>query len=121
MNVKMSEDEITSISYGDAIKLIEKHYEEIPHYAIYYSMKQWGSPKVYKSTAKVVRMCVAIDDLGLPITSRMVSDLLDKNTNSLLTTLHNLGDQGILLLTSQTIGNALVWIVNPKFKELIHK
>ena len=116
-----------SVTIDEIIYLLKERYNEIPPWTIYYALKEWKYKPITETTRHIVRACVAIDDLQLPITRELVNLITERSEKSravqTYTTvmLHGLGDRGIILLTNETHGRggALVWLMNRNFRETV--
>lgn len=74
----------------------------------------------HKGTQKHIKICVALNNLGLPITIPLVSSIANQSSIVVSRVLHTLGDKNVLILKRHASGcNAIVWIVNPWFLEKV--
>ncbi len=119
-------EEQRAMTMEEAVFLLKEHMETIPQYSVYYSLRQWKCKPITDTITKVVRACIAIDDLKLPITAELINILLGRNMESRAkqnyTTmiLHNIGDKGIILLSSERASRGrFMWIMNHNFRNLV--
>jgi len=106
-------------SVDEVLELIREAAEKVDDVKIYYALKQMRLKHVVPSTVNFLKFLVAISELGLPITSGLVSHVCNINLNETLRRLHTLGDRHVLILKRQT-QKRYEWILTPLFKKLYY-
>jgi len=102
----MNEDEF--------IKEVRTRAKKIENSTIFFEMRRWGLKNVLQETVEFTKILIAISSMGIPITSNMVSAIMDTTYGNALSSLHRLGDKNIIFLAN---GKILTWTLNPEFKE----
>ena len=116
----------TPVTQDELIFLVKEYLKKIPEQTVYYPLRLWGLKRIKKQTVQIVRACIALDDMKLPITANLVCAILGRQhsnaTSSMVVNLHGLGDKGVILLTKESInirGRPLVWIMNDEFRKTV--
>lgn len=105
-----------TLTIEDVLALIKEEAESLDDATIYYALRQYKYKPILRSTLPFVKLCVAIDGLGLIITSRLLESFYGGDT---LRRLHNLGDKHVLTLKRKLGQHALEWLVHPAFKKIL--
>lgn len=107
------------ITQFQAVELLRAQMEEIPMFKVYYTMKSMKLKGIHQPTTKLMRACFAIHSAGLPITTALLSAMLDKDAGTLVQSLHLLGDKSCLILKRKNKhrgrGGPYEWSVHPVF------
>lgn len=101
----------------EVIQLVRREMEKLNESKVYFECRRAKIRYVYTSLP-IIRCVIALQNLGLPITTKMVSVVLDKSQSNVIVQLHSLGDKNILCLKRQT-GKSYSWIVAQWFLEKI--
>ena len=120
-------EEKRPMTIDEALYLLREHMDKIPPWAVYWALRGWKCKPITDTMKDAVRACIAIDDLKLPITAQLVNELTGRNEMKkqsqyyTTTLLHNLGDKGIILLsTEQGRYGSFMWIMNQNFRDTVH-
>lgn len=117
-----------SMTTEEVIKLVETMKEMFPYNETYWRLRTYRVKYIRETTVEVVRCCLAIQSLGIPINTRTIAYMLKKSDSSIVDMMHRLGDLNILVLKRR--GHAknpktqfmrhvrLVWIVHPNFMKV---
>ena len=117
--------EVKSLSLEEIRYLVLKKAEEYPSVAIRKVLRDLKLPQIRSKTIELVRYCLALEDLGFPITSHTAcfidrGEVTKEKVVVVLTRLHNLGDKHVLTLLRKD-GNNLRWIVSPLFRKKLEE
>ena len=104
-----------SMTDFQAVELIRNQMEEIPIHRVYYTMKQMRIKPVTPKMVKRMRGCLSIHLMGLPITTRLLGEVLNRPSGGLPQPLHNLGDKNCLVLKRGSKRTGHEWVVHPVF------
>jgi len=93
-------------------------YNNIENHLVYFALKEFGVKNIKTQTVETVKAGIAIDMYGLPITTRLLSELTGKPTSNVTTSLHTLGDKYVVNFVPRAdIGyGAYAWIISNEFK-----
>lgn len=89
---------------------------------IFYALHRYKAKRITHTTLELVMICVAIDKVGLPITSDIIRTLDPSlNRSNLVGRLHLLGDKHILVLKRKRKlrDRFYEWVLHPAFKGLL--
>lgn len=115
----MSLKESESVSVEKALTMIRGEASKIEHSVIYFEMRRWGARNVVKETVDLVKVLVTMDRMKLPITTHLTANILGRSRTTVATSLHQLGDKGLIMLHREPIGgNEMCWHVNPDFLKM---
>lgn len=103
-----------------AIEAIKDIMNQIEYHTIYFTFKSMKIKHIRKPTVETMRACLALHLSGLPVTSSLLSHILDFKTKSQMSAivgrLHQLGDKHCLTLKRMGSGGiGFEWAVNPVF------
>ncbi|MFZ7138786.1 MAG: hypothetical protein ACOWW1_10275 [archaeon] len=104
---------ISPLSEADIIALVKEEMNKLDDVRLFYTCRQFN---VKQKQLKYVRCLLALDELGLPINSLWVHDILQTDYRSALVSLHNLGDKHVIVLKRKK-GRQLEWVLHPFFKK----
>lgn len=105
---------MSELSQREAIEIIQDTINRIPEFVAYYSLRSYKVPRVRKASMRIVRACIALEFLGLHITTNLLEFVLG-DKNKLYTILHRLGDYNVLD-NIETDNHTLVYTLNEDFK-----
>lgn len=115
----------TPITQMQAIEILKNVMNDIPYYKVYFTMREMKIKGIFKKTVELMRACLAINHVGLPITTKLVSSLLDKGRQTATVSLHILGDKQCLTMirreSSTGAGLPIHWLVNPLFMKYFNR
>jgi hypothetical protein len=100
----------------DVVNLIRKLAEKVETHEVYYNLRLMRLKYIHPSTVEYVKLCIAMESMGLTITVSLMTALTGKNSRTILQILHRLGDNNILLLRKFKRSHTLVYTLNPAFK-----
>ena len=121
-NIKVQENLTPSM----VLELIRKKMEDFPYHTVYFKMREYGVKNLLPPTVETVRCCLAVDRVGLNITSVLLTKLTGRPRDGILPILHKLGDKHVLVLIRRhkrkpnrlsvlsTYAN-LHWLLHPTF------
>jgi hypothetical protein len=80
---------------------------------------------IHETTVYLVKICIVLHEMGLPITSAMVCAIKGNSINAAVSTLHTLGDKHIINLVRTGGTNArktemLRWNLSETFKGMYY-
>lgn len=101
----------------EIIQLVLREMEKLNETKVYFECRRAKIRYVYNSLP-MIKCVVALQNLGLPISTRIVSFVLDKPQNNIIVKLHALGDKNILCLKRE-LGKSYSWVVAQWFLERI--
>jgi len=108
-----------SITQMQGVELIKNRMGEIPRFKIYYTLRIMKAKPIRDETVDTMRACLAIHQMGLPITTDMLGATMGKTKGprryNLSSRLHLLGDKNALVLRRGQRGRELSWHVSPTF------
>jgi hypothetical protein len=105
------------LTVEDVLAMVEEKAKEVDEIKVYYSLRKMRLRHLKSATVKAVKYAVALTELGLPITTSIMTPLLKKVDVSVLTQLHNLGDRHILVLKRSELGGCYEWALSPVFRQ----
>ena len=80
-------------------QLVTREREKFPYHQVYFTLKKLKLRHLTKKTVKNFRTMLAMDSLGLPITTYTLDFMKKKSCqNTSLSSLHNYGDRHLLIL-----------------------
>jgi len=101
-----------------AIEYLMNIMDTIPNENVYGTMRSMKLKRIRTPSVDCMRACLALHQVGLPVTSRLVRNLLGKDRGTVLSMLHSLGDKHCLVLKrSDVLRNYYEWVVDPLFLE----
>jgi len=104
-----------AISIEQLLNMIREEMKKIEYHEVYYRLKQYKVKNFRPITVEIVRCAIALERLGLPVTTSLIVDTLHVQYVSVLTICHALGDKHVLLLKRKDSGKPLEWKVHPAF------
>ena len=102
----MNQEEIDNIVRSEMSKVEES--------SLYYYLKSKGIKYLSSHSLQIMRLALALDKLGLPVTVPLVSYYLEKDPSSVTRLLHALGDKHLLVLVRESC-RPFRWKVNRAF------
>ena len=111
---------MSAITQMQDIVLIQDYMKEIEPFRVTFALKRMKLKHIRTSTVKLMRACIALHDFGLPVSTDLVSTVLEARRTNILARLHTLGDKKCLLLKRRSIkipGHPLEWTIDPLFLE----
>jgi hypothetical protein len=94
------------------VEIIRRRREEIPNYYVYGLMRSMGIKRLQAKTVDLAKTCIAIQEMGMPITMAMVKAVEEKE--GLIQRLHTLGDKNFLEFVPGRRKH-LQWRITPEF------
>ena len=91
---------------------VRRKLKEIDEVKLYYTLKELGVKRI--GDLDTFKICVALHESNVPITSGSVAYFLNISTLNALLKLHRLGDLGFLLQRSSS--PVYLWSLHPRFK-----
>ena len=98
----------------DVLALVHEKAKEVDDVRVYYALRKMKLRYLTPATVKVVKYAVALTELGLPITASLMTSLLKKVLESVMSQLHGLGDKHVLLFKRRGSGR-YEWTLSPAF------
>jgi len=105
----------------DALELIRKLADNVESHEVYFNLRLLGLKRISLPTIELVKFCIAIQALGLPITSSLMRAITGKKPDAILRMFHRLGDNNILLLHKFKKDRTLIYTLNPAFRIRLEK
>lgn len=105
----------------DQIRLIVfRELQKIDDTKLYFECKKLSMKLTFrKETLQYIKCCVALHNLGLPITAPFVADVMGKKSKiAVLQVLHSLGDKNVLAL-KRSGRHLQMWVVTSWFLDKI--
>lgn len=99
----------------EVINEIKRISSNIENSTVFFEMRRWGVKYIVPETVEMMKVILTLDYLGLPITTNIVSNIMDKEYNTTISSLHRLGDKDVISLDNE--GKHLTWKVNNEFKK----
>jgi hypothetical protein len=100
----------------EALQVVRDESKRIENSTVYYEMRRWGARNVLPETVELMKMIIATDRMGLNITTSLMSILMDKQRSTIMTSLHQLGDKGFIILQKECLyNNNNYWKINKVF------
>jgi len=109
---------VEPLKTNDVLDLIREQIKTFDDVKIYYALKQYKFKPFRKKSIELVKVCLAIESLGLPITSDLVNPFT-QTEHYPTTRLHVLGDKHVLILKRKLGHRFHEWVMHPAFKQLI--
>lgn len=106
------------VTIDEALELIRDRIKTFDDVKIYYALRRYKFKPLRQKSLNTVKICLAIDSLGLPITSDLVNPFT-QTEHYATTRLHVLGDKHVLILKRKLGTRLFEWILHPAFKKLI--
>lgn len=100
----------------EVVKAIARRAAEIPYHNMYAAMRHMGIKNITQKAVNMGRVAVAIHEKGLPITTTLVGFVVGTET---LSTLHSLGDKGLLTLNEKLTGRSFSWRLSDSAMEVL--
>jgi len=111
---------MSAITQMQAMELVQNYVEKVEPFRVVFAFKRMKLKPIRTTTVDLMRVCLAIHDFGLPITTETTSLVSGIDRNNLISRLHTLGDRKCLLLKRRDIspqGQPLEWMIDPLFLE----
>ena len=111
---------MSAITQMQAMEMAQDYAKNIEEFRVVFAFKRMRLKLIRKTTVKLMSVCIAIHDFGLPITTETVSIVAGVDRSNILSRLHTLGDRKCLLLKRRDIspqGQPLEWMIDPLFLE----
>jgi len=100
----------------DAVNLIRQKMGEASPNWVRKIMRKMKLQRITRVSIERMIACLAIHNFGLPITTRLLATVFDREEEAgMATFLHTLGDKGCLLMKRGVGGRRYEWIVSPVF------
>ena len=121
---KTMTDQPEPVTEQQIIDMTQKLMKEMPYEKVYFTLKKMKQKPIFPSLVRKARACLALHQLGLPITTYTLEKVLGfKKRSGALGSLHNLGDRNILTLVRDRRPSEskirgfpfLRWVLNPLF------
>lgn len=106
--------ETVPLTEDDVKKRVLEAMDKIPCERVYFELRKYRVRYIKEETIILVKCCMALRKVGLPITQRTVNWILGRDENSLLYSLHQLGDKKILVFKRDD-KRRFTWLLNPIF------
>lgn len=102
-----------------AIELIRDYYDKLENWRIVWAFKKLKMKFIREATVELMKVCLALNAYGLPITTRLASSILEKGVATIGMSLHILGDKKCLILKRGLTGSygSNEWVVSPLFMD----
>ena len=107
-----------SITPMQAMELVQDYAKKIEPTNVVFAFKRMRLKPIRETIVDLMKVCIAIHDFGLPITTETVSIVYGINRVNVTPRLHALGDKKCLLLKRSDIkkvGHPLEWTIDPIF------
>jgi len=98
----------------EILQLVREEMKKIPEHDIYFRLKQYKVKRFREPTVRILQCAIALQRLGLPVTTGFLVNVLHLPYESVLGICHALGDKHVLILKRQGT-KAHVWVVHPAF------
>ena len=111
---------MSAITEMQAMELVQDYAKSIEPFRVVFAFKRMKLKPIRKSTVEFMRVCIAIHDFGLPITTEVVSLVSGVKRGNTISRLHTLGDRKCILLKRRDVspqGQPLEWTIDPLFLE----
>ena len=96
-------------------ELIEREVDRIPNERVYYAMKRMHLKHILPQTVETMELCLAAHKLGFFITTKLIAELQNISSITVLSKLHTLGDKKCLILVRGGSRTASRWVVSATF------
>jgi hypothetical protein len=103
------------ISVEGLSELVKREAAVIPFERVYFVLRKMRVKPLKKQTVETMRICLAIHQLGFPITVSMIAGLRGRGHGTTTGSLHVLGDKKCLTLLRGSRKRLSRWIVSPEF------
>lgn len=104
------------------IEALKVTMENIDDVKLHFKLKQYRA-KYMDRSKDLLKACIALDQLGLTITTAITSALTNHSFESMSTMLHTLGDKHLIVLKRKAgytkKGYFYEWLLHPTFKALL--
>ncbi len=107
----------SELSIEDAISEIRSNASTIENFQVRWSLKTCNVKRFTTKTIDLIRYLISIDEFNLPITTHLASAVIKRSIPTLNTSLHTLGDKGVITMLPFLIGGATAWTIHPDFKK----
>jgi len=103
-----------NMTQENIIRIIKETAEKVPEWVAFYSLRDYKVPRVRSASIKIIRTCIALELIGLPITTNLLEVVLG-DRNKLYTILHRLGDYKVID-NVESDNHTLVYQLNDEYK-----
>jgi hypothetical protein len=101
------------VTVDELLRLVHREAKKVDTSRIAYAFMMMKIRRT-RPLVEVARYCLALRELGLPISAPLLSELLRKDHATILNRLHNLGDKHVLVLKRKS-RSLFEWEVSPVF------
>lgn len=109
-----------SVTANEFIYELKRRADRIDNTRVYFVLRKMRLRPVRVHTVELVKLCIAINEAGLPITNTLMSSITNKTECNSNVTLHILGDRKILtILRDDKYMNR--WIISDMFKSYYYE
>lgn len=109
-----------ALSFEQIKELVFHEIQKIDDVKLYFTCKELHLRLTrHPATRQYIKICVALANLGLPITPTFLNALLGKTTSTIYIMLHSLGDKHILTLKRRDSDYNYEYVVSPWFLEKV--
>jgi hypothetical protein len=106
-----------TVTVEDVVSHIRERIGGIDNTRVYLVLRTMNFKPIRVDTIENIKLCMAIEEEGLPITSELLGYLNHTHTPNNLQFMHGLGDKKIAVLLRDGIGKEHRWMLSDKFKE----
>jgi len=103
-----------TLTIEDFIRRIRKLRFDLDDEKIYFALRRMRIPHIRPESVETVAFCLALQSIGLRVTTALISALRNTTIANVRQTLHTLGDKGVLTMIRREKGR-MEWILNPTF------
>lgn len=104
------------LSEEDVLASVRAYASSISQEKLYYTLKKLHVRPITQPSLEILRYAVALDHLGLPITTELLTALAKKERGNICVIAHQLGDKHILILKRDNQRN-FTWVISDFFKK----
>jgi len=108
------------LTMDDVYKMAMDKMDEIPHHRVYFSMREMKLRWISSETVDTIKCCIALEELGIPITTPMITLMRQKDGGVVRNSLHTLGDKQVLTMMRGSKFRVQRWILSPLFREIYY-
>ena len=108
-----------SMSVEEVLQMVRDLAERIDPQLLFLALRKKGFRHLKKRTIEVLRYCIALDRLGIPINPFIMSALTNRSVQPLRIQLHTLGDKNLLVLCRKK--GPQQWVLSKIFREVIEE
>jgi len=98
-----------------ALAEIRKLANEVPAERVYFTLRKLRVKPLPAKTVETVRLCLACQKLGLPITTNLLAALTKKDPKVICDALHILGDKKVLTIIRGSTTIYHRWLISQEF------